>query len=354
MGVVITATSAGFHLLTATGQPFAPSLYLRDALNGEGRVNLSLVNGTWSSPLVGVAGLMLELDTNQVLGTAQFGTQTEITFTTATLYRWENGERVAIATIDFGMGLTVTATADEINGSNGWYVDIADAFADMITTQGLTFRGGKGFDLFEPNDEPLYCTLPTSVSLGGGDDTGMGSTGDDTIRGGGGDDLIYDDYGVNSLGGGIGDDIIEVGDNSSGSILRGGAGADTLISGKGWDVLNGGDDDDFIFGGGGNDRLRGGNGADYLNGGSGNDMLSGGTGADIFDFVHNNNGHDIITDFQIGIDHIYLSNSTWDFEDLILTQHGRKTVVTIADTDFSITLRNTSAEDLSAEDFIFA
>ena len=115
---------------------------------------------------------------------------------------------------------------------------------------------------------------------------------------------------MNSLRGGIGDNIIEVGDNSSGSILRGGAGADTLISGKGWDVLNGGEDYDFIFGGGGNDRLRGGNWADYLNGGSGNDMLSGDTGADILDFVHNNNGHDVITDFQIGIDHIYLSNFT--------------------------------------------
>jgi Ca2+-binding RTX toxin-like protein len=354
MGVVITATSAGFHLLTATGQPFAPSLYLRDALNGEGRVNLSLIDGTWSSPLAGAAGLMLELETNQMLGAAQHGTQTEITFTTATLYRWEDGERIAIATVDFGTGLTVTATADDIAGSDGWHVEIADAFGEMITTQGVTFRGGGGLDLFEPVDEPLYYTLPTRVSLGGGDDSGMGTTGDDTIRGGGGDDLIYDDYGTNSLRGGKGNDTIMVGDNSNGSILRGGKGSDTLTSGKAGDVLNGGDDNDFIFGGGGNDRLRGGNGDDFLNGGSGDDKLTGGTGADIFEFVHNSSGHNLITDFEIGIDHILLSDSSWNFDDLILTQQGRKTVVTIADTDFSVTLRNTVVDDLSADDFIFA
>ena len=51
MSVVITATDAGFHLLTATGQTFAPSMFLRDALNGAGRVNLALDTGIWFTPL---------------------------------------------------------------------------------------------------------------------------------------------------------------------------------------------------------------------------------------------------------------------------------------------------------------
>ncbi|GEM_PF-6470982 len=354
MGIVITATTAGYHLLTATGQPFAPSLYLRDALNGEGRVNLNLVSGIWSSPQAGNAGLMLDLITNQTFDAAQNGTQTSVTFTSATLYRWENGQRVAIATIDFGDGLTVMAYADQINGGDGWRVDVADAFAEMVKIQGITFVGGHDHDIFEPADEPLYYMTPTTVSLGAGDDIGVGTTGDDFIHGGAGDDIITDDYGVNSLRGGKGDDTITVGDNSSGSILRGGAGEDTLTSGKGSDTLNGGKGNDIIYGGAGNDRLRGGTGDDFLSGGSGDDKLTGGLGADVFEFKHISDGHDIITDFQIGIDHIYLSGSSWNFDDLTLTQVGRKTVITIEDTDFSITLRHTSVDNLTADDFIFA
>jgi Ca2+-binding RTX toxin-like protein len=354
MSVVITATSAGFHLLTASGHPFAPSLFLRDALNGAGRVNLTLDTGIWVSPLAGEAGLMMALETDQVLTTAQDGTQTEIIFTTATLYRWENGEQVAIATIDFGTGLAVIAQADEINGTTGWHVDIADAFAEKIKTEGLIFEGGAGLDLFEPEDEPIYYTLPNRINLGGGDDTATGTTGDDHISGCGGDDVILDDLGVNSLGGGKGNDTITVGDGSDGSILRGGAGDDWLYSGNGADVMNGGHDDDMIFGGGGDDRLRGGNGVDYLNGGAGSDLMTGGAGADMFDFIPASDGHDIITDFQIGTDHIRLGHGAMNFDDLILTQQGRKVVITIEDADFSITLRHTSVDDLTADDFIFA
>lgn len=354
MSVVITATDAGFHLLTATGQTFAPSMFLSDALNGAGRVNLALDTGIWFTPLAGDAGLMMALETDQVLTAAQNGTQTEITFTTATLYRWENGKQVAIATIDFGTGLTVTAQADEINGTTGWHVDIADAYAEMIKIDGLIFEGGDGLDLFEPEDEPIYYTQPNRIILGAGDDTATGTTGDDHIRGCGGDDLIYDDLGVNSLRGGKGNDTIAVGDASGGSILRGGTGDDWLHSGNGADILNGGHDDDMIFGGGGDDRLRGGNGVDYLDGGAGNDLMTGGAGADVFVFKPVSDGHDLITDFQIGTDHIKLIHGTWDFADLILTQQGRKVVVTIDGTDCSITLRHTSVDDLTADDFIFA
>ena len=354
MSVVITATSAGFHLLTASGHPFAPSLFLRDALNGAGRVNLTLETGRWFSPLPGEAGLIMELHSPQTLAVEQHGTQSQITFTTATLYRWENGEQVAIATIDFGTGLTVAAQADEIDGTTGWHVDVAEAFGEMIKTEGLIFEGGSGLDLFEPDEEPIYYTVPSRVSLGRDDDTATGTAGDDSIRGCGGHDEISDDYGVNSLRGGKGNDTITIGDNSSGSILRGGAGNDMLYSGGGSDILNGGQDDDMIFGGGGNDRLRGGTGMDYLNGGTGDDLITGGAGADVFDFVPSTDGHDIITDFQAGLDQIKLGDGTWTFDDLTLTQQGRKVIITIEDIDFSITLRRTNADDLTADDFIFA
>jgi Ca2+-binding RTX toxin-like protein len=354
MSVVITATTAGYHLVTATGTQFAPGLYLRDALNGAGRVNLTLDNGVWLTPMSGGAGLILELHSPDNLDAAQYGTQREITFTTATLYRWENGERIAIAQIDLGTGLTVTAQADEIDGASGWHVDVAAAFAELVKDEGIIFKGGKGSDVFEPVDEPLYYTQPTHVKLGRGDDMATGTSGDDIIHGGRGNDVISDDHGYNALRGGAGDDTITVGNNSDRSILRGGAGNDELYSGRGADILNGGRGDDYIYGGGGHDRLRGGHGVDFLNGGSGNDLLTGGAGADVFAFIPNNDDHNVITDFQIGVDHILLKNGTWEFADLTLTQQGRKVVITIADTDFSITLRHTSVDDLTADEFIFA
>ena len=223
-------------------------------------------------------------------------------------------------------------------------MDVADAIANLIRTDGLFFDGGAGDDIYNPVSGPLVFTQPSNISLGGGDDWAAGGIGDDNIRGGKGDDIISDDSGANSLRGGRGDDVITVGDNSTGSILRGGNGNDRLTSGKGSDTLNGGR---------GDDRLRGGTGDDYLNGGWGNDKLSGGAGADVFEFNHHADGNNIITDFEVGVDQIYLPAYGWDFDQLTLTQVGQKTLITMDDTDFSITLRGIDMADLGANDFIF-
>jgi Ca2+-binding RTX toxin-like protein len=353
MSITIKATKHGYYLLTKTGQTFAPSVFLRDTLNVEGRVNLSLNDGKWTTPLAGDAGFILELYTPDTLEAAQFGTKQSVSFSNATLYRIEDGQKVEIAVIDFGTYLNITATADSVDGEAGWYVEIADTFADLATTQGIVFEGGSGDDIYNPVDGPLILTKPTSISLGGGNDRAIGTDGNDTIRGGKGDDHITDDMGNNVLRGGKGDDVIAVGDNSAGSILRGGAGDDHLTSGKGADTLNGGKGNDHIIGGAGDDRLRGGDGNDYLNGGWGNDKLSGGTGADVFEFNHHADGHDVITDFEVGVDQIYLPAYGWSFDELILTQVGQKTVITANGDDFSITLRGTDITDLTADDFIF-
>jgi Ca2+-binding RTX toxin-like protein len=137
------------------------------------------------------------------------------------------------------------------------------------------------------------------------------------------------------------------------STLRGGKGQDVLISGRGSDTLIGGKGDDVLSGGAGNDRLRGGAGADHLTGGEGIVKLTGGSGEDVFEFMHHSGDQDIITDFEIGIDHIYLSDFSDGFEDLILTQTGHRTVITIEDSDFVLILRDTTATELSADDFWF-
>ncbi|WP_416191171.1 Ig-like domain-containing protein [Neisseria sp. CCUG12390] len=83
---------------------------------------------------------------------------------------------------------------------------------------------------------------------------------------------------------------------------------------------------------GGNDTLIGGSGDDILFGGAGNDTLTGGDGADQFVFLANSNsGHDVITDFEAGVDKVVfadlvspqqLENAVWDDESHTLSFTG--------------------------------
>lgn len=69
-------------------------------------------------------------------------------------------------------------------------------------------------------------------------------------------------------------------------VLGGSAGNDTLIGGKGIDSL---------WGDGGNDRLDGGDEADVVHGGDGDDIITDtGTPVGDADFLHGDNGHDVI------------------------------------------------------------
>ncbi|WP_324252676.1 VWA domain-containing protein [Neisseria brasiliensis] len=83
---------------------------------------------------------------------------------------------------------------------------------------------------------------------------------------------------------------------------------------------------------GGNDTLVGGSGNDILFGGAGNDTLTGGEGADQFVFLANSNsGHDVITDFEAGVDKVVfadlvspqqLENAVWDDANHVLSFTG--------------------------------
>ena len=83
---------------------------------------------------------------------------------------------------------------------------------------------------------------------------------------------------------------------------------------------------------GGDDTLNGGRGDDVLFGGAGNDTLTGGEGADQFVFLANsNNGNDVITDFQAGVDKVVfadlvsphdLQNAVWNDETHTLSFTG--------------------------------
>lgn len=122
------------------------------------------------------------------------------------------------------------------------------------------------------------------------------------------------------LTGTAGDDLIQTG-NVGDAIVKAGDGNDVIISQLNGDVaspfgptfnreiLNGGNGDDEIYGAratGSNfifGQLEGGNGDDLIVGGTGNDLIRGGAGNDTFRFL-TDNGVDVITDFQSGVDRV--------------------------------------------------
>ncbi len=91
--------------------------------------------------------------------------------------------------------------------------------------------------------------------------------------------------------------------------VKAGTGVDTIFGGSGNDIITGNNGGDSIFGGSGNDIIFGGNGPDIIIGGHGDDQLTGnteGSGSDTFVF-NLNDDHDIITDFDLGLDFVQLN-----------------------------------------------
>ena len=101
------------------------------------------------------------------------------------------------------------------------------------------------------------------------------------------DELLIGGNSVDLLFGGQGNDII-----------FGRGGTDLLFGGEGIDVLFGGTGDDLLVGQQGIDFLFGQQGNDILVGSRGNDVLLGGSGNDAFVYDLEQNGTDIIIDFN--------------------------------------------------------
>jgi serralysin len=110
------------------------------------------------------------------------------------------------------------------------------------------------------------------------------------------------------MGGGI-DTAIGGSDNDS---FDGGTENDALTGNSGADTLLGQDGNDTLNGGIGNDVLNGGNGNDTLFGGTGNDKLTGGANNDFFVFntaLNAATNRDVITDFNHVADTFRLENA---------------------------------------------
>jgi Ca2+-binding RTX toxin-like protein len=124
-----------------------------------------------------------------------------------------------------------------------------------------------------------------------------GRGGNDTIRGSSSNDFLNGGRGNDNINGNNGNDVIV--DTHGTNTANGGAGNDLIFGGFGQLTANGGSNNDVIIGGIGNDTLRGGTGNDFIIGdpdegfffgndtleaGTGTDRLEGGLGADTFVF----------------------------------------------------------------------
>lgn len=201
--------------------------------------------------------------------------------------------------------------ADTIAGGSGHDTIRAGADDDDV-------RGGNGRDkVFLGHGDDLFTDNDQSGENGG--DTVYGGAGNDVILGRGGDDVLSGDDG---------DDVIEGGEGAD--TISGGSDNDTISGGAGDDELRGGTGRDVISGGANNDTLAGGGGRDEISGGEDDDVLTGGQGADTFVFLLGH-GADVITDFELGVDHISIDGTLIDLGNLgpeiTATRDGADTVL---------------------------
>jgi Ca2+-binding RTX toxin-like protein len=222
-------------------------------------------------------------------------------------------------------------------------------------------------------------------------DTIFGGADDDTIDGGAGIDKMFGDTGNDTFLGGDGADTMDGGADvdtvtyaqstsgvkvslATGLGYGGQAEGDTLISienvtGTQYrDILVGSEGRNTINGGQGNDLISAGGDNDVVIGGYGNDVLGGGSGSDTFVFssAHffggNNNGVDVITDFQVGVDVLEFRTSGWSghvesLNDLSFSQVGNDTVISFGNQGESITLTGVNLAELhlhASTDFLFS
>ena len=204
-----------------------------------------------------------------------------------------------------------------------------DAVIDLLARHCWTYHGSMLGDVFPEADTGTFGILDLP--------------GNDRIHLNGGDDVFFTGSAMDTLLGGTGNDL-----------LSGGTENDRLIGGAGNDQLQGGDDDDRLIGGGGMDDLSGGGGGEVLVGGAGrdriaggnaDDLLTGGGQADVFVFSGGARA-DVITDFQVGVDHLQFD---WTRR-IDIVAHGADTEIVYGRN--TLLLSGVGADEISLADFL--
>ena len=236
---------------------------------------------------------------------------------------------------------------------------------------GNTLRGLGGWDRIFGGDgnDRLFGGSGNDVLVGGagnehaqgdaGADYVYGGDGVDILYGGAGNDVLLGQAGPDTLYGGPGFDYLFGGTeidvligNGDTDVLYGEGGVDWMYGGPGVDWLLGGDADDKMYGEADPDLLFGESGNDWLDGGAGNDWYWGGPGADRF-VSAGIWGHDVIFDYQDGIDRIDFSGagSVAGMADLSIVDSGGYAV--ISDGTSALYLAGIGAYQISSADFLF-
>ncbi len=121
----------------------------------------------------------------------------------------------------------------------------------------------------------------------------------------------------------------------------------------GADVLTGGAAGDQLYGGAGADALNGGAARDILSDGEGADTLTGGADADIF-VMSADGATDTITDFQLGVDRIDLSEWGRVYDLTGLTWAARATGFALSFGDEMLEVQTADGQALTAANFVAA
>ena len=186
--------------------------------------------------------------------------------------------------IDIGDGLLNYVDAGDgdnaVTLNNGTDTLICGAGDDVVVSS-VTVRTDGSTDGINTGDGDDHVTFTTtlsqgpgfSVDTGGGNDTVIGSSDTDDVRGGGGDDSLVGNGGADTIDGQGGNDTIRGGDGND-SLAVAGAGANSVDGGAGDDDIRGSAGADAIAAGDGNDTVFGDFGADSISAGAGDDVVT--------------------------------------------------------------------------------
>lgn len=193
------------------------------------------------------------------------------------------GDKVVINT---GAGNDTVKVSERKDGTLDVDVNGQKYHITLAPGQELGVRTGDGNDVVQA---AANVKVNMDVYGGAGNDTITTGKGNDRVDGGLGNDTISTGAGRDDVFGNGGDDVIDAG--SGHDVVYGGDGNDTLRGGKGRDTIEGGKGNDILEGGSGNDVLSGGLGDDTIRGDTGNDVIYTGAGKDKVD---NQSGKDVV------------------------------------------------------------
>lgn len=260
--------------------------------------------------------------------------------------------------------------ADYISGGNGqdWaFYNTSKSAISINLGDDKRERGGDAFNDHIISVERILGSFYNDVITGNIEPNYLrGYHGNDQLRGGAGNDILRGDSGADFLVGGDGNDwayyhtsnasvSINIGNSTT---ERGGhAEGDRLVAvervlgSKYNDAITGNGDENYLRGYSGNDQIRGGAGNDIIRGDAGHDIMYGGSGGDIFYFV-GNDGNDLIMDFEVNIDKIYVRNTSVQLEDIVFTVEDGDSIINFSGSVVKII--DIEIGDYLEEMFIFA